>query len=390
MAHTAIPNTVVGRLVRELLDPAREDRAAEELAEWLTESARFRGFAAEHRAKIRKKLIGAADPEARKDVRAELQFAHLLLADRRFELAYEAYGSGKAGPDFTVTFRTVRTFNVEVTRLHGERGLAGYGLQLLAKLPQLPASAPNAVVVAIQGESVEDLDAAAAFRDIRARAESKDESFFTSRGLAGTREFYGRYLRLGAVLVWAEGATADAQAVACVNRSARIALPAHAGGGMPRVPSDLMTAARLQLIPSPRSGFDAPAMGGDGDGLPLPPVGQPSLVGHRRHGHCSFAEEDAERRIVGVHDGQDRIARGRGVARTHGSPGPGAELLGLLTLGLIRGQRLGAVGRGAGSARRPPEPRLGLDGSPFGHGVAFIAGSSESCGRPSRTEGRPR
>ena len=89
---------------------------ARELLEWLAGSPRFRAFAETHRDKIRKKFRGATDAESLRDVRAELQTARLLLADRRIELAYEAYGSGKGGPDFTVTFRGARSFNLEVTQ----------------------------------------------------------------------------------------------------------------------------------------------------------------------------------------------------------------------------------------------------------------------------------
>jgi hypothetical protein len=227
MERTATPNVTVERLLRDL-DPVSDDPLAVELAGWLTGSARFRGFAEENRAKIRKKLRGATDPEARLDVRAELRTAHLLLADRRFELAYEAYGSGRSGPDFTVTFHGSKSFNVEVTRLRGSAPQSGPIWQLLAKLRQLPPSAPNVVLVAIEGRSAEALDVAGSLREFRAHADSKDAAFFESRGFAGTREFNERYLRLGAVLVWAEAAAADARAAAWINRSARIALPDHA------------------------------------------------------------------------------------------------------------------------------------------------------------------
>ena len=70
-----------------------------ELIGWLAGSSRFRAFAGTYRDKIHKKLRNASDPEAARDVRAELQVARLLLADRRFEVAFEAYGSGKVGPD---------------------------------------------------------------------------------------------------------------------------------------------------------------------------------------------------------------------------------------------------------------------------------------------------
>jgi hypothetical protein len=228
MARATAHGTAVERLAHHLFDGASGDTMAEELAGWLAGSARFRAFAEAHREKIRKKLRGATDAEAQRDVRAELHAAHLLLADRRVELAFEAYGSRKGGPDFSVTFRGGRSFNVEVTRLRRAPDAPGEGGPLLAKLRQLPPSAPNALLVAIDGESAEAFDVTAATRTLRARADAKDEAYFTSRGFEGTRDFYERYLRLGAVLVWCEAAVGDARALLWSNRSARIALPERA------------------------------------------------------------------------------------------------------------------------------------------------------------------
>ena len=87
---------------------ADAERSPPRSAGWLSGSKRFRAFAEAHRDKIRKKLRGAADAEARRDVRAELRVAHLLLADRHIELAFEAYGSTNRGPDFTVAYRGER------------------------------------------------------------------------------------------------------------------------------------------------------------------------------------------------------------------------------------------------------------------------------------------
>ena len=193
--------------------------------EWLASSARFRAFAEANRDKIRKKVRGAADPESLRDVRAELHTARLLLADRRIELAFEAYGSGKIGPDFTITFRGARSFNLEVTRLRRLPDATGLGTSLLAKLRQLPPSTPNAVLLATDAENAAALDVDAATRMLRARADAKDERFFSARGFDGTRGFYERYLRLSAVFVSAEGADGDARATMWVNRSARIAMP---------------------------------------------------------------------------------------------------------------------------------------------------------------------
>jgi hypothetical protein len=196
--------------------------------EWLAASPRFRTFAETYRDKIRKKLRNASDPDMRLDVRAELQIARLLVADRRFELAFEAYGSGKAGPDLTVSFRGARSFNLEITRRRGVPDPPGIGATLLAKLRQLPPSVPNAVLIAVDTASAQAVDVAGVTRAIRARADAKDEAFFTERGFAGTRGFYERYLRLGAVFVWAEKAVPDARATLWTNQSARIAMPDRA------------------------------------------------------------------------------------------------------------------------------------------------------------------
>jgi hypothetical protein len=222
------PSPSVERLASDLFDRDRSDPLTQELLAWLADSARFRSFAEAHRDKIRKKLRHATDAEALRDVRAELQAARLLLADRRFELAFEAYGSGKGGPDFTITYRATTTFNLEVTRLHRVPDAMRFGESLLAKLRQLPPSVPNMLVVAIEGDTAAALDVAATTRDLRARADAKDEVFFARRGFEGTREFYERYLRLAAVIVWCERGRDDARAAIWRNRSARIPLPERA------------------------------------------------------------------------------------------------------------------------------------------------------------------
>jgi hypothetical protein len=224
----AMAGTAIERLADHLLPGADDDPMTDELVGWLAGSARFRAFADLHRDKIRKKLRGATDDEARRDVRAELSVAHALLADRRIELAFEAYGSGRGGPDFSVTYRRERAFNLEVTRLRRPPSVASDTRVLLTKLRQLPPSVPNAVLIAVEGDDATAIDVAEATRLLRARADEKDEAFFTARGFAGTRAFYERYLRLGAVLGWCEGAAGEARASLWINRSARIPLPERA------------------------------------------------------------------------------------------------------------------------------------------------------------------
>ena len=228
MARASVSGTAIERLTDHLFDGAPDDPMAEELGAWLAGSPRFRAFAEAHRDKIRKKLRGAADAEARRDVRAELRTAHLLLADRRIDLAFEAYRSGKAGPDFTASFRGGRSFNLEVTRVRRAPDSASLGGPLLAKLRQLPPSVPNALLIATDADDAAAFDVDAATHALRSRADRKDEAFFVTRGFDGTRGFYERYLRLGAVFVWCERAAGDARAALWVNRSARIALPERA------------------------------------------------------------------------------------------------------------------------------------------------------------------
>lgn len=216
------------RLVAYILDGTVEGPVADELYTWSAGSPRFRAFTETHRDKMRKKIRSAQGGEALRDVRAELRAAQLLLADRRMELAFEAYGSTRGGPDFTVRFRGERPFNCEVTRLRRAPAEVTDGGPLLAKLRQLPPSMPNLLVIAIDGTSAAALDVDAATQGLRRRADAEDESFFVRRGFSGRRDFYARFLRLSGVVVWCEGAVGESRAYAWANPSARIALPDRA------------------------------------------------------------------------------------------------------------------------------------------------------------------
>ena len=223
MTSGSTAGAAVQRLTLELVGSAT-DELADELGSWVAGSRRFRAFAEEHRDKIRKKLRGAAEPVARRDVRAELRVAHLLLGDRRIELAFEGYGSGNPGPDFTVSFRGARSFNLEVTR--PRRG--GAAATILAKLRQLPPSVPNALLVSVEGDTAAALDVDEAIRGLRERAIVNDDDFFSRHGFRGSREFNLRYRRLGAVIAWSEASSRDARVASWTNASARIPVPVRA------------------------------------------------------------------------------------------------------------------------------------------------------------------
>jgi hypothetical protein len=205
-----------------------------ELGRWLESSPRFRTYLAHNQDKVRKKLGRSStdDEESRLDVRAELLVAYLLLADRRFELAFEAYGAHQLGPDLTVTFRANQRFNLEVTRIRSsasEAADSGHDGELQAqrlanviagKLRQLPGDIPNGLVITARGLAFTEESLAAATRLLKAHSDRKDDAFFARRGLENARNFYARYLHLSGVFVLDEAA-----AVFSANREARNPLP---------------------------------------------------------------------------------------------------------------------------------------------------------------------
>ena len=224
MTQQRPPTPTIARLVAYLVNAPAPDWPLAELPDWLAESPRFRSFVEANRDKIRKKVRGAGSPAARLDVRAELRVAALLLADRRFELAFEAYGAGRRGPDFTVTLRAGRAFNVEVTRRRTSPGDGALEPAILTKLRQMPPSVSNVVVVAVDDPSGAP-DPGPVLRELLQRADRRDEGFFAAMGLDGAAAFHAGLLRLAAVVTWTEGAEASRRVAIWANPGARIPLP---------------------------------------------------------------------------------------------------------------------------------------------------------------------
>jgi len=148
------------------------------------------------------------------------------LADRRFELSFEAYGARRLGPDLTVTYRANLRFNLEITRLRTpaepDPGVGRLANVIASKIRQLPGDLPNALLITTRGIAFTEEMVAAAARLLKTRADQKDDAFFARRGQPTARDFYGQYLHLGGVFVLDEAAPG---AVFSANREARHPLP---------------------------------------------------------------------------------------------------------------------------------------------------------------------
>ncbi len=117
--------------------------------------------------------------------------AYLILADRRFQISFEAYGARQVGPDFSVTFRANQRFNLEITRIRvaSDPGVGRLADIIAGKLRQLPGEVPNALVIVTRGWSANEASLEAATRLLKLHSDQKDEEFFARRGLKSAREF---------------------------------------------------------------------------------------------------------------------------------------------------------------------------------------------------------
>ena len=199
------------------------------LLSWMDASSRFVDFLETYRDKIRKKIRVARDPQSTLDVFGELAAACALLADRRFDVAYEPYASAKQrGPDFAVTYRVNLTFNVEVARLRMESGRADGAVRarieeriiriLLNKLGQMQPGMANLLTILAREETARSIDLSALLHDIKTRVEAKDPVFYTASRYTGPAAFYRDFLHLSGIVLWSPGAQL------WINKQARPAL----------------------------------------------------------------------------------------------------------------------------------------------------------------------
>jgi hypothetical protein len=205
-------------LLDEIFD-GKKPALYHEFEGWVRGSRRFKAFADHYRTKIRAKLKNAGDDAGMKDLRAELETAVVFLRDERFTLEYEKYASSKKrGPDFTLTFKTHTSFNVEVRRIRsielddedGEGRIVKLMAVLCDKVGQMPPSILNLLwlVTATQRDAereVSEADLIQAVTTLRQLAERKVEDFFTRRGFESAAEFLKRYQRLSGIVLHQPG-----------------------------------------------------------------------------------------------------------------------------------------------------------------------------------------
>jgi hypothetical protein len=196
------------------------------LAQWMEASTRFTSFVETYRDKIRKKARTTREPESLLDLRGELEVAYRLLNDRRLDVAYEPYANVKRRtPDFAVTYRANRVFNVEAARIRVEaQGAEGIDLPrkeerllriLLDKLEQLQPAMANLLAIHTQEALARAIDLGEFMQQVKIRAEKKETTFYAASRYTGPTAFYKDFLHLNGILLW------PAEAQLWINKQAR-------------------------------------------------------------------------------------------------------------------------------------------------------------------------
>lgn len=193
------------------------------LAEWMTSSRRFAQFVETYRDKIRKKLRGAPEREALRDVQAELEAAYWLLQEPRFEVEYEKYGVGKARcPDFTVTYRT----NTVQAASAAQREARRLTELVCAKLGQMQPGVMNLLWIVADGLVVDELDVGEVLKALKVRAEGKDSSLFARHGFRDAPDFFKYYRRLSGIVLRPSGTDARQRPTLWLNNQTQHPIPA--------------------------------------------------------------------------------------------------------------------------------------------------------------------
>lgn len=213
-------------LIKYMFDN-KSNLLAKELLAWMENSPRFAAFAETYRDKIRKKIRVAKDSEGLLDLRGELEVANHLLGDRRLDVEYEPYASGKGrGADFAVSYRANLKFNVEIARMHAHelefadtrRNEERVLRIVLEKLGQMQTNMPNLLVIHVHEKVAKGIELGKLMQEIRNKADRGEESFYAHSRYSKSSDFYKDFLRLTALLFW------EPRAQAWVNKQAKVGL----------------------------------------------------------------------------------------------------------------------------------------------------------------------
>lgn len=199
----------------DFLFEAHPSPIAAPLSAWIATSPRYASFIEKYKDKIRKKLRVTREAGAVIDLLYELQIPYWLLQEQRFELAYEPYSAGKTrGPDYSVTFRTNFTFNIEVTHIRGLHrtrvaspvGEAVIDFRLVDvlcnKLRQMLPGMANLLFVVSNPATQEPLDLSAHIAWIKDKAERSNPPFYARHRFLNTSDFFKYYERLSGLALY--------------------------------------------------------------------------------------------------------------------------------------------------------------------------------------------
>lgn len=196
----------------DLLDDIFDDKnsaLSAAFADWVRESRRYKAFAIRYSSKIRSKLRNVRDEGGMNDLHAELETAALLLREPRFALEYEKYAAAnQRGPDFTVTFKTHTSFNVEVRRIRSveiddddsEARIIKLMAVLCDKVGQMPPRTVNLLWLAAE-RKISETDLIHVVTTLRRLAERKDEEFFIRRRFKSAADFLKQYQHLSGIVL---------------------------------------------------------------------------------------------------------------------------------------------------------------------------------------------
>jgi len=188
---------------------------APRLRQWMSTSRRFRTFTEQYQTKIRSKLRSTHERESLQDLLLELEIAHWLLQEKRFQVIYEGLGLRTTpAPDFTIHFTTKTHFHVEVTRIWpvalepdhtlatAESDTRKVVYVILGKLGQLKAGASNVLVIGLTANRTDGIQLDEGMKRLKRQIEAGEPGLLARSHLSTPTAFFKQYQSLSAVLFY--------------------------------------------------------------------------------------------------------------------------------------------------------------------------------------------